>query len=658
MPRITLPDGSVRAFDGPVTGREVAASIGPGLAKAAIGVTVDGELRDLSAPVTADASVAIVTPTRRDGSLDPDALFLLRHSTAHVMAEAITRLKPGVQLVYGPPVEDGFYYDMRFPEGVTLSSDEFEAIERVMAEIVKDDRPFTRYDLAVDEGLDKLRAEGSKYKLDNAERAIAAGADGLSFYASGTPGTDWEDLCRGPHVPSTGRIGAFKVTSLAASYWHGDASSDSLTRVYGTAFPDAKHLAAHLERIEEARARDHRALGRQLDLFSTTDAVGQGLVLWHPKGGMIRYLAERFSQQAHVINGYDWVYTPHIGKGTLWETSGHLDFYRDSMYRPIDVDGEDYYLKPMNCPFHCNIFKARPKSYRELPVRLAEYGTVYRYELSGVLHGLTRVRGFTQDDAHIFCTADQVHEEIERALRFSTYILRTFGLDTFKAYVSTRPKNKSIGAEADWARSTDALRHAVEHVGIETEDDEGGGAFYGPKIDLKVEDALGRQWQLSTIQFDFNLPSRFELEYTGSDGEKHRPMMVHRALFGSAERFFGLLIEHYRGAFPLWLAPVQVVLVPIADRHHPYARTVAATLAAAGMRVAVDDSGDRMNAKVRNAELDKVPFVLVMGDQEAEQQTVSVRARGEGNLGAKTVDEFLAMTHDDRHIGTAEVISG
>ncbi len=579
-------------------------------------------------------------------------LYKIRHSAAHVMAQAVSELfAPGeAKVAIGPPIADGFYYDFDLPR--PLTPDDLEVIEKRMRQIIGGKHAFVRKEVSADEA--RAQFAGQPYKLELIDGLEKGGMDEygnplaekpvISFYTHDA----FTDLCRGPHVADTSKINpsAFKLTSIAGAYWRGDASRPQLQRVYGTAWKTSKELEEYLWRIEEAKKRDHRKLGKELDLFSVSDDVGPGLILWHPKGARIRVIVEDFSRKAHLDNGYEWVFSPHIGRGHLWETSGHLDFYKESMYAPMDIDGEEFYAKPMNCPFHIEIFKSHLRSYRDLPRRYAEYGTVYRYEQSGVLHGLTRVRGFTQDDAHIFCRPDQVEDEIKRALDFSLYILRAMGLTDFKAYLSTRP-DKYVGEVADWDMATVALRQAVEAAELPYEVDEGGGAFYGPKIDLKVNDALGREWQLSTIQFDFNLPERFGLEYTGEDGQPKRPYMVHRALLGSMERFFGVLIEHYAGAFPLWLAPVQAVVIPIADRHVDYAKQVAAKLRAADFRVEVDERSERMQAKIRDAQLQKVPFMLVVGDKEAEAGAVSVRRRSGEDLKSKPLDEFVALAKSE-----------
>jgi len=674
MPRITLPDGSVKSFDQPVTPADVAAGIGPRLARDAIGARINGMRHDLSAVLDHDAGLEIITTTEVDGEPDPDALWLIRHSCAHVMAEAIQRLVPGALLVYGPPLDNGFYYDIHVPPDRPLSTDDFDEIERLMAEIIAQDRTFTRYEMAVDAGLSKLRDEGSKYKIDNAEGAIEKGSDRLSWYATGEPGKDWEDLCRGPHVPSTGRIGAFKVTSLASSYWHGDASSDSLTRVYGTAFVTPRRLAEYLEQVEEAKNRDHRVLGRQLDLFAVDDAVGTGLILWKPAGAVVRHQLEEFIRQELTKQGYQQVYTPHIGKLDLYRTSGHFPYYRESQYPPLitigqieslaaegagcaelanrmkdgEVDG--YLLKPMNCPHHIRIYASSPHSYRDLPVRLAEFGTVYRWEQSGEVGGLTRVRGMTQDDAHIFCTEEQVAGELRGCLELVKVVFQTLGMTDYRVRVALRDpdSDKFVGDPADWLKAEQACREAAATLGVPVSEEAGEAAFYGPKIDFIVRDVIGRTWQLGTVQVDYNLPQRFDLSYVGADNEPHRPVMIHRAPFGSMERFVGVLIEHFAGAFPTWLAPEQVRVLTISAKTLDYGRQVLAALRDAGIRATLDDSGDRIQAKIRVAADRKIPYLAVVGPQDAEQHAVSVRARGvRRNLGALPLEVFVQTLADE-----------
>jgi len=569
-----------------------------------------------------------------------------RHSAAHVMAQAVLEMFPGAKIGIGPAIEDGFYYDFELPRALT--PEDLGVIEKRMREIIAEDHPFVREELNEEQARELFADQ--PYKLELIDGLVAGGLDeygepmegaaSLTIYRHG----DFVDLCRGPHLESTGRIPAagLKLMKVAGAYWRGDERNPMLQRIYGTLWPDAKALRVHLQRLAEIEKRDHRRLGRELDLFSVHEEGGAGLIYWHPKGARIRHEIEDYWRRAHFEGGYDLVYSPHIGRATLWQTSGHLDFFRENMYAPMDIDGQEYFLKPMNCPFHILIYKSKLRSYRDLPFRWAELGTVYRYERSGVLHGLLRVRGFTQDDAHIICRPDQVEDEIQEVLRFSLEMLRAFGFEKFDAYLSTKP-GKSVGDPEDWERAQKALVRALEKEELAYSVDEGGGAFYGPKIDLKIKDALGRSWQCTTIQFDFNLPERFEMTFIGEDGKHHRPYMVHRALLGSLERFFGVLIEHYAGAFPPWLAPVQVKVIPIADRHNEYAHRVCSELLAAGFRVELDDAADRMQAKIRRAQLEKVPFMLVLGDREAEAGTVNVRPRKGKSLGAMTVPEFAAL---------------
>ncbi len=674
MPRITLPDGSVKEFDRPVSGREVAESIGPRLAKAALGVKIDGELRDLDCTIDGDARVAIVTERNRDGTPDPDALLLMRHSAAHVMAEAIQRIIPGAQLVYGPPLPTGFYYDIAVPEETPIREGDFERIEKEIAAILKEDRPFTRYEMPVREGLEKLKQEGSKYKLDNAERAIAAGSAELSWYATGQPGKNWEDLCRGPHVPSTGRIGAVKVMSVASSYWHGDENSDRLTRVYGTAFPSQKELDEYLHQLEEAKKRDHRVIGRQLRLFHIDEDVGQGLILWTPNGAIVRKQLQDFISEELRKQGYYEIFTPHIGKLNLYRTSGHFPYYQDSQYPPVveretlaalAAEGcscaelsnrmsageiEGYLLKPMNCPHHIKIYASAPRSYRDLPLRLSEFGTVYRWEQSGELNGMTRVRGFTQDDAHIFCTPDQVAQELALCLSLVRLIFNTLGMTDYRVRVGLRDPDSSkyVGKPENWQRAEDVLREAARAFGAPFTEEPGEAAFYGPKIDFVVKDVIGREWQLGTVQVDYNLPERFDLSYIGPDNQPHRPVMIHRAPFGSMERFCGVLIEHFAGAFPTWLAPEQVRVLSISEKSEAYAQKVLTALRGQRIRASADVSGDRIQAKVRAAAEEKIPYMLVVGPRDEENGTVSVRARGiQKDLGALPLERFAALIGDE-----------
>jgi threonyl-tRNA synthetase len=572
-----------------------------------------------------------------------DPYYRLRHSFAHVMAQAVLEIFPDVRFAIGPPIENGFYYDFDLPRAIT--PDDLEQIEERMRRIIAGNHPFVYRVLSAEEA--RAFFQEQPYKLELIE-GLAQGQDEYGDTDSGSTvistyrQDSFEDLCRGPHVEHTGELppDAFKLTNVAGAYWRGDENRPMLQRIYGTAWHSKEELEQYLWRLEEAKKRDHRRLGRELDLFSVTDEVGGGLILWHPRGAMIRGIVEDFCRQEHLKGGYEWVYSPHIGRANLWQTSGHLDFYKENMYAAMEIEGEEYYVKPMNCPFHIQIYKSHLRSYRDLPLRYAENGTVYRFERSGVLHGLTRVRGFTQDDAHIFCRPDQIEEEINRALEFSLHILRSFGLRDFNAYLSTMPE-KYVGEPENWQAATAALRRAVEAHELPYQVDEGGGAFYGPKIDIKVNDALGREWQLSTIQFDFNLPERFQMEFIAEDNSPHRPYMVHRALLGSMERFFGVLIEHYGGAFPLWISPVQATIIPITDKHNAFAETVQQRLQAADLRVEIDQSRDRMQGKIRRAQLQKVPYMLIIGNKEQEADAVSVRLRSGEDLGAMPVESFL-----------------
>ena len=561
-----------------------------------------------------------------------ERLERLRHSAAHIMAEAVLEMFPDAKIGIGPPIDTGFYYDFDLPRALT--PDDLPVIEEKMRRRVKSDVPFVHEEVSKDEAR-KLFAE-QPYKLELIDEIED---DQMSLYKH----DKFVDLCQGPHVERTGQVQAFKLMSIAGAYWRGHERNPMLQRIYGALFETEEELQGHLEQIEEAFRRDHRRLGRELDLYSIHEEYGPGLVYWHPKGGRVRTIIEDFWRQEHYKQGYELVYSPHIGRSSLWETSGHLDFYAESMYPPMDVDGQDYYIKPMNCPFHIQMYKSGLRSYRDLPMRLAELGTVYRYERSGVLHGLMRVRGFTQDDAHIFCRPDQVKEEVERCVDFMQLFFRAFGFQEFHLYLSTRsPEGKYAGSLEDWEMATNVLREAIQDRGLPHDVDEGGAVFYGPKIDAKLLDNLGREWQCTTIQFDFNLPERFDISYVGEDGREHRPYMVHRALLGSMERFFGVLIEHYGGAFPMWLAPVQAVVIPIADRHIEYANTVADALRGAGLRVEVDARAERMQAKIRDAQLQKVPYMLVVGDREKEAESAAVRLRSGEDLGAIKLDELIA----------------
>ncbi len=560
----------------------------------------------------------------------------LRHSAAHVMADAVTQLFPEAKLGIGPPTDDGFYYDLDVSRPFT--PEDLEKVTQIMDDTLKRDLPFVYKEHQREEM--KEICQDQPYKLELIEEIPEDEA--LSTYSHG----EFMDLCQGPHVESTGKIPCFKLLSVAGAYWRGSEARPMLQRIYGTAFESQEALDEHLARLEEAERRDHRRLGRQLGLFSVHEEIGPGLVVWHTKGARVRTIIENYWREQHYSNGYELVYSPHVGRGRLWQTSGHLDFYQESMYSAIDVEGQDYYLKPMNCPFHIMVYRTDLRSYRDLPIRLAELGTVYRYERSGVLHGLMRVRGFTQDDAHIFCRPDQVEDEVLGVLDLTFHILDAFGFEDYDISLSTRPE-KYVGEPADWDYATQSLRHALEQRDLTYDIDEGGGAFYGPKIDIKINDALGRSWQCTTVQFDFNLPQRFDLTYQGADGGQHRPYMVHRAILGSLERFLGVLIEHYGGAFPFWLAPVQAVVIPIADRHVPYAESVRDELLNRRFRAEVDARNERMNLKIREAQIQKVPYMMVVGDREAEQGTASVRTRDGENLGPLSTSDVIKLLDDE-----------
>jgi threonyl-tRNA synthetase len=659
MLKITLPNGAIKEFDAPsITGRQVAEAIGPRLAKDALGIVVDGELRDLSAPITKDAAVAIVTPTNRAGETEPNALYLLRHSAAHIMAEAITHLFPQTKLAYGPPVDTGFYYDLELDH--KLTTDDFAKIEAEIKKILAEDRRFTRYELPRDQALTKLQQEANPYKLDNAQRALETDpAAVLSFYATGEPGKNWEDLCRGPHVPSTARVGAIKVMSVAGAYWHGDETKQQLQRVYGAAFATQKDLDTYLNQIEEAKKRDHRVIGKQMGLFTISPLVGSGLILWMPKGAIMRQELEQFMREELAKRDYVPVYTPHIGKIDLYKISGHYPYYQESQFPTIKMkerDSEDeseYLLKPMNCPHHIQIYAAEPRSYRDLPVRLAEFGTVYRFEQSGELNGMTRVRGFTQDDAHLFCTPEQVEAEFRSTVEMVMYVFETLGFKDYECRVSLRNppgspgSDKYVGDPANWERAENTLRKVVKEVrgpggaGIKAEEATGEAAFYGPKIDFMVKDVIGRKWQLGTVQLDYNLPERFQLEYIGADNVRHRPVMIHRAPFGSMERFTGILIEHFAGAFPTWLSPTQVAVLTISEKFNDYANSVLAKLKAANVRADIDLSGDKIGGKIRRAREQKIPYMLILGAKEQEQNAVAIRTRKDKDLGTLPVAAFL-----------------
>lgn len=607
--------------------------INPAAYGKALALKVNGQLKDLFAPIEQDGDDVSVLDF---GSEEGQQIF--RHSSAHLMAAAVKELFPDTKVTIGPAIENGFYYD--FDRDDKFTAEDLEKIESKMKELVKGRHRITREVMSKTEAINKFKTMGETYKL---ELLDAINDETVSLYTL----NNFTDLCRGPHVPQTGVLKAFKLLSVAGAYWRGDENNKMLQRIYGTSFDKAQALEAHLHRLEEAKKRDHRKLGKTLDLFSLQEDAGGGLVYWHPKGALIRKIIEDFWKDEHLANGYDLLNTPHVGRSTLWETSGHLSFYKESMYAAMEIDDQDYYLKPMNCPFHINIYKNGMKSYKQLPIRWAELGTVYRYEKSGVLHGLFRVRGFTQDDAHIFCTRDQLEQEIQEVLRLMLYILKTFGFNEFEIYLSTKPEKDTVGDDQVWQASTTALQQALDQSGLPYQIDEGGGAFYGPKIDIKIKDCIGRTWQCSTIQVDFNLPERFHLTYIGQDGQEHRPIMIHRALMGSLERFFGILIEHYAGAFPVWLAPVQARVLTIADRHHDYAQRTYQHLRQAGIRADIDLRSEKINSKIRDAQLEKIPYMLVIGDKELESSTAAVRLRSGKNLGAQGLDAIVQLIQEN-----------
>jgi len=621
--QVKLPDGAVRQVPAGTTPAELLDTTG------AVAALVDDEPWDLGRGLDHDAAVAALPVASEQGRA------VLRHSAAHVLAQAVTDLYPGARYAIGPPIEDGFYYDFDVPEPFT--PDDLERIEGRMRQIVAEGQPFRRVELSREEGLRLFADQPYKREIIEAVDESEGAGQGVSVYRN----DGFADLCRGPHVPSTSAIPAFRLMRTAGAYWRGDESRPQLQRIYGTAWESDAALAAYLHRLEEAERRDHRRLGQELDLFHFPPEIGSGLPVFHPKGGLIRKLMEDYSRAEHEAAGYSFVWTPHLARSTLFELSGHLQWYAEGMYPPMELEGAQYYPKPMNCPMHILIYKSRGRSYRELPLRLFEFGTVYRFERSGVVHGLTRVRGITQDDAHIFCTREQLAPELASLLDFVLRLLRTFGLSDFEAELSTRPE-KFVGAPEEWDEAEAALREALDASGLAYRVAEGEGAFYAPKVDVHVRDAIGRRWQLSTLQVDLQMPQRFDMEYTGADNARHRPFMIHRALFGSVERFMGILLEHYAGALPTWLAPVQARIVPIADRHHGYAAAVADALRAAGLRPEVDDSSGRMQAKVRDAQLAKVPYVLVLGDRDEAAGAVSVRTLDGAERRGVPLADFVA----------------
>ena len=630
--QVTLPDGSVQQVPVGTSPLDIARGISQRLAEAALVAKVNDQLFDLKRPLEVDSTLQILTPK------DVEALEVYRHSTAHLCAAAVLELFPETKLGIGPPIDNGFYYD--FDRPVPFTPDDLERIEKKMWELQAKALTFDRKLIAKPEGLAKYRAMNEPMKVELIEERAG------DIFSEYTLGPAFIDFCRGPHLPDTSRIKAFKLLSIAGAYWKGDEKNKQLQRIYGTAWFTKKDLDEHLNKLEEAKKRDHRKLGQELDLFSIQELAGPGLIFFHPKGGIIRKQLEDWMRDAYLKRGYSLVYTPHVMRRDLWKTSGHANFYSENMFTPMELDDAEYQLKPMNCPGHILIYADRQHSYRDLPVRLGELGTVYRYERSGTMHGLLRVRGFTQDDAHIFCTPGQIEDEIVNCLEFATDTLKTFGFNEYKAEISTWDGGASgkYDGEADqWALAEGALRKACDRLGIKANVIADEAAFYGPKIDVKLVDAIGRLWQLSTVQFDFTLPRRFELEYIGEDGKKHQPVMVHRALFGSVERFFGILVEHYAGAFPVWLAPVQATVLPITDKQVPYAREVVEKLKAAGIRVTLDDRSEKVNLKIRDAQMQKVPYMLVIGGREAEAGQVAVRHRKRADLGVSGLEDFIGM---------------
>jgi threonyl-tRNA synthetase len=631
MIQLFVPGQEPQAFPKGTSAKDALAKLG-GLGLAEVfAVKVNGVERDLVATLNEDATLEPLSFDSVEGK------EIYRHSSTHIMAQAVKECFPTAQMTIGPAIEEGFFYDFAFERPFT--PEDLEKIELRAKAIIDSNLTVTRKELTKAEAMDYYRTRGELYKVEILE---GLADEQISIYQQG----EFVDLCRGPHVPSTGHIKAFKLLSSAGAYWRGDERNPMLQRIYGTSFPSEEALKKHLDNLEEIKKRDHRKLGKELDLFSIQDETGPGLILWHPKGSQIRLLVENFWRAQHLANGYEMVYSPHVARLDLWKTSGHLDFYRENMYASMPVESSEYQLKPMNCPFHIMVFKSHLRSYRDLPIRYGELGTVYRYERSGVLHGLMRVRGFTQDDAHIFCSPDQLAEEVRKVLKFTTFMLGTFGFSEFKMYLSTRPE-KAVGSIDQWDQATEALATALTEGGYSYQEDPGEGVFYGPKIDVKIQDALGRSWQCSTVQVDFNNPERFGLSYIGEDGKTHQPIMIHRALLGSIERFFGILLEHYGGAFPTWLAPVQVAILPISQKHEDYAKKVGKNLREQGCRVNLDLRNEKVGLKIRESEKAKVPLMVVVGDREAESETVSVRQRNGKNLGTMSMNDILQLIRDE-----------
>jgi len=632
MIQLSVQGKDPQAFPKGTSAKDALIKFGGFRSKEVFAVKVNGVERDLVAAVDEDATLEPLTFD------SPEGQEVYRHSSTHIMAQAVKECFPTAKLTIGPAIENGFFYDFAFERPFT--PEDLEKIEACALDIIKRNLPVSRREFSKEEAIEFFKNLGEAYKVE----LIQGFPDGesISAYTQG----EFVDLCRGPHVPSTGQIKAFKLLTSAGAYWRGDERNPMLQRIYGTSFPSEDALQKHLDNLEEIKKRDHRKLGKELDLFSIQDETGPGLILWHPKGSQIRLLMENFWRAQHLANDYEMVYSPHVARLDLWKTSGHLDFYRENMFASMPVESSEYQLKPMNCPFHIMVYKSHLRSYRDLPVRYGELGTVYRYERSGVLHGLMRVRGFTQDDAHIFCSPDQLAEEVRRVLKFTTFMLGTFGFSEFKMYLSTRPE-KAVGSLDQWDQATQALASALKDGGYAFQEDPGEGVFYGPKIDVKIQDALGRSWQCSTVQVDFNNPERFGLTYIGEDGKSHQPIMIHRALMGSIERFFGILLEHYGGAFPTWLAPVQVAILPISQKHENYAKNVAKNLREQGCRVNLDLRNEKVGLKIRESEKAKVPLMLVVGDREAESETVSVRQRNGKNLGTLSMNDILQLIRDE-----------
>ncbi|HEX9916705.1 MAG TPA: threonine--tRNA ligase [candidate division Zixibacteria bacterium] len=629
--KITLEDRTTREYTKGITPFQVSEELHSGSTSKWLVAKVNENVVDMSYPINEDATLEFL------GFDSPAGKEVYWHSTSHVMAQAVRELFPEVKLGIGPAIDQGFYYD--FDREISFTSEDLDKIEKRMQEIIKEDYPFKRIELSKESAIELFSKKGEKYKL---ELISEIPGDKVTLYQSNS----FVDLCRGPHLPSTGRIKAFKLLSIAGAYWRGKERNPMLQRIYGTSYPEQKQLDEHVNWMEEIKKRDHRKLGKELDLFGIYPESGAGLVVWHPKGARIRRIIEEFWVDEHYQNGYDLIYSPHIARLKLWEISGHTGFYQESMYAPMKIDEEDYQIKPMNCPYHILVYKSKIRSYRDLPVRWAELGTVYRYERSGTLQGLMRVRGFTQDDAHIFCRPDQLEDEMEKLLDFTFYLLKSFGFSQYDIFLSTRP-DKAIGHPGDWDKATETLRKSLEKKNLDYQVDEGGGAFYGPKIDIKIKDLLGRPWQCTTIQFDFNLASRFDLSFIGQDGKEHRPFLIHRALLGSLERFFGVMIEHYAGAFPLWLAPVQIIVMPITDGQNSYASEILNILRKEKLRVELDDRNEKIGYKIREAESQKIPYMLVLGKKEQESKTLSVRKHRQGDLGSMILEKLLEQLKDE-----------